>query len=158
MTYKVTKTYGPEQGLSAAFRQWRADSHCRFIHGYALGFKFTFSCQDLDVRNWCVDFGGLKGLKQILIDNFDHKLLVAQDDPRIGDLMYLDTLGLAEVVVLPAVGCEKFAEYIYKVTEQWLVDAGFGPRCQLDSVEVFEHSGNSAIYTKHVPVIMGDDE
>lgn len=146
MAYQVTKTYGPELGLSAAFRQWRADSHCRFIHGYALGFKFTFECEDLDVRNWCVDFGGLKGLKQILVDNFDHKLLVAEDDPHIGDLMRLDSLGLAEVIVLPAVGCEKFAEYVYKVGEQWLKDAGFAPRCRLVSVEVSEHSGNSAIY------------
>ena len=28
-----TKTYGHDLGLSAAFRQWRAESHCRLIHG-----------------------------------------------------------------------------------------------------------------------------
>lgn len=147
MTYQVTKTYGPEQGLSAAFRQWRADSHCRLIHGYALGFKFTFECEDLDVRNWCVDFGGLKGLKQILIGNFDHKLLVAGDDPDLGVFKTLHGMGIAEVIVFPdGVGCEKFAEYVYKVAQQWLLDAGFSPRCKLVQVEVFEHAGNSAIY------------
>ena len=35
--YRSSKTYGHEIGLSAAFRQWRAQSHCRLIHGYALG-------------------------------------------------------------------------------------------------------------------------
>lgn len=146
MTYQVTKTYGPEQGLSAAFRQWRADSHCRFIHGYALGFKFTFECEDLDTRNWCVDFGGLKGLKGILQENFDHKLLVAEDDPMYDQLCILGDMGLAQVIALPSVGCEKFAEYVYQVTKQWLFDAGFSPRCKLVQVEVFEHAGNSAIY------------
>jgi len=79
--YLSTKTFGHELGLSAAFRQWKADSHCRFLHGYALAVKFTFAAEELDVRNWVVDFGGLKGLKQILEDTFDHKTLVASDDP-----------------------------------------------------------------------------
>ena len=30
-----------ERTLSA-FRQWRADSHCRFMHGYSLEFEFVF--------------------------------------------------------------------------------------------------------------------
>ena len=38
--YRSTKTYkhlGP-----VAYRQWRADSHCNLIHGYALTFHFEF--------------------------------------------------------------------------------------------------------------------
>ena len=73
--YLSTKTYGHNIGLSAVFRQPHADhSHCRFLHGYSLAFKFTFGCDDLDHRNWCVDFGGLKPLKQWLEDSFDHKV------------------------------------------------------------------------------------
>ena len=37
-----SKKYGHERGLSAAFRQWRAVSHCRFMHGYSLEFEFVF--------------------------------------------------------------------------------------------------------------------
>ena len=77
--YISTKTYthlGP-----VAYRQWRADSHCNLIHGYALSFHFEFETNDLDARNWVVDFGGLKPLKGNLEDWFDHTLLVAQDDP-----------------------------------------------------------------------------
>ena len=54
--------------------------------------------------------------------------------------------GIIDMVEVPATGCEKFAEMIYEVAEQWLKDAGFSPRCHLVSVEVSEHGGNSAIY------------
>ena len=150
-----TKTFGHDLGFSCAFRQWRAESHCRFIHGYALGFKFTFGANTLDHCGWVVDFGGLKDLKQILADTFDHKLLVAADDPcfdQIKDLMGIydeescsSSPACADVVIVPATGCEAFARMVYDVTEQWLKDAGFGPRCWLVSVEVSEHGANSAI-------------
>lgn len=141
-----TKTYGHDLGLSAAFRQWRADSHCRFIHGYALSFRFEFEAEELDVRNWVVDFGGLKGLKGMLEDTFDHKLVVAADDPEIEWFKEAERRGIAEVVVVEAGGCERFAELVYNVTEQWMIDNGFSPRCRLVSVEVKEHGANSAIY------------
>ena len=39
MNYKSTKTFGHNLGLSCAFRQWKADSHCHFIHVYAVAVK-----------------------------------------------------------------------------------------------------------------------
>lgn len=146
MSHYSTKRYGHEVGLSAAFRQHRAQSHCRLIHGYALAVKFVFAAEQLDERNWVVDFGGLKPLKQMLEDTFDHTLLVAEDDPKLGCFQMLHTEGLARVVVVPATGCEAFAKMIFECTEQWLVDAGFAPRCRLVSVEVSEHGANSALY------------
>lgn len=141
-----TKYYGPERGLSCCFRQWRAQSHCSKLHGYALGFKFTFESDTLDERNWCVDFGGLKPLKGVLDDNFDHTLLVAEDDPHKETLLDLDKKGLAKVIVVPSTGCEATAQMVFEVAEQWLKDAGFAPRVRLRSVEVTEHGANSAIY------------
>lgn len=141
-----TKRYGHEIGLSAAFRQHRAQSHCRLIHGYALAVKFLFAAEQLDERNWVVDFGGLKPLKQMLEDTFDHTLLVAEDDPHKYELQQLDNMGLARVVMVPATGCEAFAKMIFECAEQWLKDAGFAPRCRLVSVEVAEHGANSAVY------------
>lgn len=147
--FKSTKTYGHELGLSAAFRQWRADSHCKLIHGYALAITLTFEADELDVRNWVVDFGSLKSFKQQLVDTFDHKLLVAEDDPMIEEIMRLkDVLGIADVVEVPATGCEAFAKLIYECAEIWLKDAGYAPRVRMHSVEVKEHGANSAIYNK----------
>jgi len=144
--FRSTKTYTHEVGLSSCFRQWRAESHCRLLHGYALSFKFTFEATELDERNWVVDFGSLKSLKGLLEDAFDHKLVVAEDDPKIEDLLNLGTLGLADVRVLPRVGCEAFAEAVAMVTQIWLADNGYGKRVKLLSVECCEHGANSAIY------------
>lgn len=148
MSHQSTKNYGHELGFSCAFRQWKADSHCRLIHGYALAFKFIFEADELDARNWVVDFGGLKDLKGLLEDTFDHKTCIAEDDPHLEYFIQGMALGVLDLVVLPAGGCEKFAEMIYEVTEQWMFDAGFSPRCRLVSVEVSEHGANSALYKK----------
>jgi 6-pyruvoyltetrahydropterin/6-carboxytetrahydropterin synthase len=146
--YISTKTFGHEVGLSAAFRQWKAESHCRFLHGYALAVKFVFEAQELDHRNWVVDFGSLKGLKSWLEDTFDHKTLVAEDDPQMDYFNALDAQGIIQMVVVPATGCEKFAEMIFECTEVWLKDNGYAPRVRLLSVEVREHGANSAIYSR----------
>jgi 6-pyruvoyltetrahydropterin/6-carboxytetrahydropterin synthase len=150
MTYVSTKTYGHEIGLSACFRQWRAESHCRLLHGYALAVKFEFEADELDFRNWVVDFGSLKSLRGWLEDTFDHTLLVAEDDPLKDELCQLAGLGLARAVVVPATGCEAFAELIYGCAQIWLKDNGYAPRVRLGSVEVREHGANSAIYTGHL--------
>lgn len=144
--YQSTKTYGHEVGLSCAFRQWRADSHCNQIHGYALAVKFVFEAEELDARNWVVDFGSLKSLKGWLEGTFDHKLLVAEDDPMKDELLSLDTLGVASVVLVEATGCEAFSSLIFACTEVWLADNGYAPRVRLVSVEVMEHGANSAVY------------
>lgn len=143
-----TKTYGHEIGLSCAFRQWRADSHCKYIHGYALKVRLEFAATDLDVRNWVVDFGSLKSFKGLLEDTFDHKLIVAEDDPHKDEIMALAGYGVANIIELPAVGCERFAEYIFEVAEDWLKWNGHSDRVQMLSVEVSEHGANSAIYRR----------
>lgn len=146
MTYVSTKTYGHEVGLSCAFRQWRADSHCRKIHGYAIAVRLEFEAHKLDHRNWVVDFGNLKWVKKFLEDTFDHKLLVAEDDPNlsvISGTMFANDL--ADVIVMPKVGCEAFAEYIYNHVAPRIQELEKG-RVVLRSVEVREHGANSAIY------------
>jgi len=139
--YRSTKTWGTEVGLSACFRQWRADSHCKLLHGYALGVRMVFEADKLDERNWVVDFGGFKHFKRWLESQFDHKLLIAEDDPEMAMFQKLAGRGLCELVVLPNVGCEAFAEHIFQQAK-----ASFGTaRVTLISVEVFEHGANSAI-------------
>lgn len=140
-----TKEYGHEIGLSACFRQWKAHSHCNQLHGYALAVKFTFGAAKLDQTNWVVDFGSMKSLKQMLQDTFDHTLLVAEDDPHLQTFVAIGKLGVARVVVVPACGCEKFAEMIFECTEIWLKDNGYTPRVRLLCVEVKEHGANSAL-------------
>jgi len=146
MTFFSTKTYGPELGLSAVFRQWRADSHCNQLHGYSLGFRFVFEATDLDDRNWVMDFGNLKGLQNRLKITFDHKLVIAKDDPEFATLSSLADAGLADVVVVDAVGCEKFAELAALYAQIELEVLHLDKRVKVVEVECSEHGANSAIY------------
>jgi 6-pyruvoyltetrahydropterin/6-carboxytetrahydropterin synthase len=143
--YRSTKTYDHSEGLSCCFRQWGASSHCCRLHGYALAFQFVFATHELDRRNWCFDFGGLKATRSWLHHMFDHTLLVAEDDPHLATFKQLEVSGLANMRILPAVGCEAVAKYVFDhVAEQ--IRRETNARVWLESVEVREHAGNSAIY------------
>ena len=110
--YRSTKLYDHNEGLSCCFRQWRADhSHCQQVHGYALAFRFVFATDRLDENNWCLDFGGLKEIRSWLHEMFDHTVLVAADDPMIGEFERMAEIGLMNLRILPAVGCEETARY-----------------------------------------------
>ena len=147
MAFQSTKTYGHNLGFSCAFRQWRADSHCKYIHGYSIAVKFVFEADELDSRNWVVDFGSLKSLKGWLENMFDHKTVVAFDDPELHWFEEAHKRGIIDMVMVPATGCEQFAKIIFEASEAWLIDNGYSPRCRLVSVEVMEHGANSAVYT-----------
>jgi 6-pyruvoyltetrahydropterin/6-carboxytetrahydropterin synthase len=143
MSYISTKVI--ELG-SCAFRQWRASaSHCKYIHGYQLKAKFYFGCKSLDERNWAVDFGGLKQLKLILNNQFDHTLCVAEDDPLLENFKALEAAGGCQLRIMESVGIEKTAEWCFKVASGYLTEV-YGTRCWVEKVEVFEHEDNSAIY------------
>lgn len=150
MKYFSTKTYN--QIAPVAYRQWRADSHCNLVHGYALSFHFEFECDDLDARNWCMDFGGLKPLKEKLEEWFDHKLLVADDDPN-KELMYeLERHGIAKITRVPKTGCEGIADFLYKYVNGVLLPE-YGTeeakRVWCCRVEVRETDSNMAGRTGH---------
>jgi 6-pyruvoyltetrahydropterin/6-carboxytetrahydropterin synthase len=147
MKYFSTKTYEHSEGLSAVFRQPKAThSHCHLLHGYSLKFKFVFGCDTLDEKNWVVDFGGLKLLKQWLHDCFDHTVIVDIADPELHTIRALEAKGIANVVTFDGVGCEKFAEHAFNFANNLIKDKTDG-RCYVVSVECAEHGANSSIYS-----------
>ena len=140
MNYISTKLYGPEEGLSIAYRQWRADRKsgkpagakytkdeipgCSAIHGYAMSFYFEFECKTLDARNWVVDFGAMRPLKDFLKETFDHTMLVALDDPHLEVYRNLYELGLCKLIEVDRTGCEGLAHFLYEyVNEIFLPDS-----------------------------------
>lgn len=142
--YVSTKNYGPEAGFAVAYRQWRAESHCRLIHGYAMGFYFEFESETIDFRNWCVDYGSLKSLKNELVNWFDHCLLVAEDDPEFATFKDLHERGLCKMTVVEKTGCEGLSKWLYDyVNEIWLPDNGYNHvHCRM--VKVTETPSNAA--------------
>ena len=117
--YKVIKTYGHERGYSCAFRQWSAKSECRYLHGYSLGFKITLQSPTLDENNWVYDFGNFSFLEDWLTKNFDHTLLVAQNDPEKEMLKLLNTK-VARVIEFEKISCEYFAEMTFRYIDKQL--------------------------------------
>ena len=141
-------------GFSTCFRQWRADTtHCQYLHGYDVEFEVTFE-GDLDHRNWVWDFGGMKRANNLIEGKqpkawmeymFDHTVVVAEDDPAMADFVDLDARGIIQLRVVPAVGAEKFAEYIYNKLNEFVQLETEG-RVKVVKVKFMENHKNSAIY------------
>lgn len=150
-TYNSTKLF---DGYSTCFRQWKADgTHCRFLHGYAVSFRVWFE-GELDHRNWVWDFGGMKratatieGMspKDYFAYLLDHTTIVAEDDPYLEQFIQMALDGIIQLRVLPATGCERFAEYLYTTINDFLKKETKG-RVKAVKVEVYEHERNSASY------------
>ena len=132
---------------SCAFRQPTATSHCKYLHGYRLTAKFWFEAGSLDQNNWVVDFGGLKDLKKILQNQFDHTTCISRLDPKLDEFKRLEQAGVCDLRIMDGVGIEKFAEWCWRVADAH-VDEITNSRCRCIKTEVFEHENNSAIYEK----------
>jgi 6-pyruvoyltetrahydropterin/6-carboxytetrahydropterin synthase len=140
--YGSTKSYIAT--TSTAFRQWIADSHCNKEHGYSLTFEATFESNELDHRNWVVDFGSLKSFKGWIDKMFDHTMLVAEDDPELTWFKVAHDRKIIDLREVVSTGCEATARLVFEYLEIWLVDNGYSPRVWLEQLEVSEHQGNSA--------------
>lgn len=151
--YKYTSTKEYVDAFPCAYRQWRADSHCNLIHGYSFSIKLYFGTNDLDSRNWAADYGGLKELKEMLEDQFDHTLLVAEDDPELETFKMLSDKGLAKLNILPRLGCESLADQIYCFINGVYIPDMWGPheaeRLWCYRVEVRETQSNMAYREGH---------
>jgi 6-pyruvoyltetrahydropterin/6-carboxytetrahydropterin synthase len=151
MKFQSTKLF---DGYSTCFRQWKADgTHCKFLHGYAVSFRVWFE-GELDERNWVWDFGGMKRAKTTMYGSspkdffnwlLDHTTIVAEDDPYLENFKQMDEDGIIQLRILPATGCERFAEYLYKEINEFL-EAETEGRVKAVKVEVYEHERNSASY------------
>jgi 6-pyruvoyltetrahydropterin/6-carboxytetrahydropterin synthase len=149
--FQSTKLF---DGFSCVFRQWKAEgTHCRFLHGYGVSFRVWFE-GELDEKNWVWDFGGMKRAKGT-IDNmnpkewmdymFDHTTIIAEDDPGIGGFKTMDQLGIIQLRVIPAVGAEQFAKFIFEKLNTFVQEETSG-RVKIARVEFMEHAKNTAIY------------
>lgn len=132
-------------GFPCTHRQWRAESHCRFVHGYSREFYFEFACTERTIEGWVVDFGGLKEVKSMLEHYFDHTFLAAQDDPELKVWQDLDQKGVIQLRVLPNPSMEGTAEWVFKAVDK-MVREKTKNRAWVTMVEVSENEKNSAIY------------
>ena len=151
MTKKFTSTKEYRELGPVAYRQWRdKGGACSKLHGYALSFYFEFESDILNCRNWVVDYGGLRPLKAQLEEWFDHKVLLAPDDPNYADIMKLQELGLCEVTEVEATGCEALADFIYRwINSGYLQELGVPEDVWCPCVQVRETDKNMAMRRGH---------
>jgi 6-pyruvoyltetrahydropterin/6-carboxytetrahydropterin synthase len=150
-SFRSTKIF---DGYSTCFRQWRADeTHCKFLHGYGVSVKIWFE-GELDEKNWVWDFGGFKRAKGTIEGMnpkdwmtwlLDHTTIVAEDDPQLGYFIDGAAKGVYQLRIIPAVGAERFAEYIYNKVNDFIVAETEG-RVKVAQVEFREHEKNTAFY------------
>ena len=76
---------------------------------------------------------------------FDHTMIIAEDDPFLESFKLMGQAGAAQVRILPAVGAEKFAEYIYNKLQAFVSEETAG-RVNVVRVEFLENGRNTAIY------------
>ena len=153
MSFISTKVF---DGFSCVFRQWRAEgTHCKYLHGYGVSFKVWFK-GELDEKNWVWDFGGMKRAKGTIdgmnpkawMDHmFDHTMVVAEDDPFLESFKRMDEAGVVQLRVVPHVGAERFAQYVYQKLNTFVQEETEG-RVKVIKVEFMEHGKNSAIYVE----------
>ena len=108
-----------------------------------------FTSHDLSPEKWVMDFGGLKSVRKWLKYYFDHTFLVSEDDPMLPQCQKWDQEGVIQLRVLPNVGMEGTAEFIYPHVNK-LVKEDTSKRVWVTRVEVRENENNSAVFTPSV--------
>ena len=147
MKFQSTKKLGP---ISVGHRQWRDDGHCAWVHGYGRYIQFTFE-GDLDERQWVMDFGDLKDIKQWLEEQWDHRVMIASDDPQLDKLKEMHDLNIMNINVMDVEkgwgpGIEASCKFVYDHGQPIITQKTNG-RVKITKVEIWEHERNSAVYT-----------
>lgn len=147
MPYFSTKRFGP---ISTGHRQWRHNGHCAFVHGYGRIVEIVFGAEELDARGWVVDFGDLRDVKKWLEEEWDHRVLLAYDDPLLEEFKALDEKGGIDINILPpeyGPGIEQSCKYVFDNVDE-IINEKTHERCWVESVRIWEHENNSAFYER----------
>ena len=147
MKYKSSKRFGP---ITTGHRQWRDKGHCSYVHGYGRYVRLTFEATELDERGWVMDFGDLKDVKSWIESEWDHRTLIAADDPVIPELKTLEEVGGINLNILPEgylPGIEESCRYLYDKLNP-VIQRKTNNRVEITRVEIWETEKNQAEYVR----------
>jgi len=116
MPYKIIKRF---KSVPAAHRQPKHPGHCSQIHGHNWVFEVEFTADTLDSCGFVVDVGKLRWIQQMIDDEFDHRLILNENDPLLMLLEILEDKKLAELTIVPDCSMEGLAKYLHeKIMDQ----------------------------------------
>jgi 6-pyruvoyltetrahydropterin/6-carboxytetrahydropterin synthase len=147
MKFKSSKRFGP---ITTGHRQWRDKGHCSYVHGYGRYVRLTFEATELDERGWVMDFGDLKDVKSWIESEWDHRTLIAADDPAIPELKTLEEVGGINLNILPEgylPGIEESCRYLYDKLNP-VIQRKTNNRVEITRVEIWETEKNQAEYVR----------
>ena len=147
MKYKSSKRFGP---ITTGHRQWRDKGHCSYVHGYGRYVRLTFEATELDERGWVMDFGDLRDVKSWIESEWDHRTLIAADDPAIPELKTLEEVGGINLNILPEgylPGIEESCRYLYDKLNP-VIQRKTNNRVEITRVEIWETEKNQAEYVR----------
>jgi 6-pyruvoyltetrahydropterin/6-carboxytetrahydropterin synthase len=147
MKFKSSKRFGP---ITTGHRQWRDKGHCSYVHGYGRYVRLTFEATELDECGWVMDFGDLRGVKNWIEDEWDHRTLIASDDPVIPELKALEKVGGINLNILPEgylPGIEESCRYLYDKLNP-IIQRKTNNRVEITRVEIWETEKNQGEYVR----------
>lgn len=155
--YSITKRY-PE--ITVCHRHWKAESHCRFIHGYARTVEITICAHDLD-KGWVMDLGNLKDVRKALEDAWDHRVLINSDDPELPQIEAMHQTGVLDLNVMDVTkgwgaALEGSCQFVMDLVEP-IVRTRTSGRAWVSKVEIWEKGDNRAALVRTYPEGEADD-
>lgn len=146
--YVRTRTFSHGENFKCTWRNWRSSDSTRFLHGHSLQVKLIFDCTDRDDSLQVMDVSRLDEIHAWLNSIFNNTTIIAADDPELTTFQELHSKGLVDLRVIPHVGYENFAEYIWKRVARFLGVHNLAPRVLIRTVEVIDGGSNSALYVE----------
>lgn len=152
--YSCVKRF-PE--ICVSHRNHRAPTHCAKVHGYARTVELTISCHKMAEQDWVIDLGDLKDVRKWIEEQWDHRLLLSDDDPHLDEFLYMEKLGLLDTNVLPSEkgwgpsleqSCKFLADHINPILKEKT-----SGRCFLTKVEIWEKTDNRSFLTIDPPSV-----
>ena len=151
--FTIVKRY-PE--ICTGHRHWRAETHCARIHGYARTVELTLATLSLE-KGWVMDLGDLKFVREFLMEAWDHRLLVADDDPLLEDIKALEAKGVLSLNIMEtskghSPSLEGSCVYLMDHLAPIIREKTQG-RVELIKVEIWEKTDNRAALSKPYPSV-----
>lgn len=138
MSYQVKRYHD----ICAGHRVHGHEGKCQHLHGHNYRVTFTCAATELDTVGRVIDFSEIKAkLCMWLEDNWDHKMLIWEEDPNLPFLQDIDKT-VVSVPFNPT--AENIAEHLVKVVGPAQLD---GTGIQLVHCEVEETRKCSATYS-----------
>lgn len=145
MRFGVTKTFEFEASHKLNLPY---DSPCSKIHGHSYKVEITVETQKLNDDGMVIDFTHLKPIKEKIMEEWDHALIVSEHDPHIELFEKLDTdwkVSKLAVLEFKNITAENMAVYIATLTRQF-IRSKINTDIEKIEVSIWETSSNKATF------------